>query len=100
MPGQQKGPTAVTVTSGKATIGERLDRIDALDLEPIVYKLIHPEPGETALSLPEADRDVGAVPVLPETLRAVPRCHDRPYQTARPCVAHAHAGHGQVPRRL
>jgi hypothetical protein len=41
------------------TTGERLRRIDALDLEPIVYKLMHPEPGETALSLPEADRDVG-----------------------------------------
>ena len=29
----------------------RLSRVDALDLEPIVYKLTHPEPGETALSL-------------------------------------------------
>jgi hypothetical protein len=40
------------------TTGERLHRIDLLDLEPIVYKLMHPEPGETALGLPDADRDV------------------------------------------
>ena len=40
------------------TTEERLRRIDVLDLEPIVYKLMHPEPGETALALPEADRDV------------------------------------------
>lgn len=41
-----------------ASTGERLRRIDALDLEPIAYKLIHPEPGDTALSLPEADQAV------------------------------------------
>jgi hypothetical protein len=48
----------VTVTSEKVTTNERLRRIDALDLEPVVYKLMRPEPGETALSLPEADQDV------------------------------------------
>jgi hypothetical protein len=42
----------------KASTEDRLRRIDALDLEPIVYKLIHPDPGEVALSLPEADRAV------------------------------------------
>lgn len=35
-----------------------LRRIDVLDLEPIVYKLMHPEPGEKALSLAEADQAV------------------------------------------
>jgi hypothetical protein len=38
--------------------GERLQLVDALDLEPVVYKLMHPEPGETGLSLAQADRDV------------------------------------------
>jgi hypothetical protein len=37
---------------------ERLRRVDALDLEPIVYKLMHPEPGETNLTLARADQDV------------------------------------------
>lgn len=32
--------------------------VDRLDLEPIVYKLMHPHPGEAGLSLAEADRDV------------------------------------------
>src|SRR6266702_5226608 len=37
---------------------ERLRRVAALDLEPIVYKLMHPEPGETGLTLASADQDV------------------------------------------
>ena len=40
------------------TTEDRLSRIDALDLEPIVYKLLHPEPGERALSLASADAGV------------------------------------------
>lgn len=32
--------------------------IDDLDLEPIVYKLTHPEPGEDGLTLAQADQDV------------------------------------------
>jgi len=47
----------VTTTGQDAATDERLRRVDALDLEPIVYKLMHPEPGEAALSLVEADRD-------------------------------------------
>jgi hypothetical protein len=35
----------------EASTEERLRRIDELDLEPITYKLIHPEPGEMAMSL-------------------------------------------------
>jgi hypothetical protein len=42
----------------EATTEERLRRVDALDLEPIAYKLMHAEPGEVALSLAEADRAV------------------------------------------
>lgn len=42
----------------EVTAEERLGRIDALDLEPVVYKLMHPEPGADALSLAQADRDV------------------------------------------
>jgi hypothetical protein len=33
-------------------------RIDALDLEPIVYKLVHADPGDAGLSLCQADGDV------------------------------------------
>ncbi len=33
-------------------------RVDELDLEPVVYKLMHPDPGESGLTLAEADRDV------------------------------------------
>lgn len=32
-----------------------LERIDSLDLEPIVFKLVNPEPGETGMSVEEAD---------------------------------------------
>lgn len=33
-------------------------RIDALDLEPVVYKLVHPDPAESGLSLTEADQGI------------------------------------------
>jgi hypothetical protein len=52
--GQLKEPAA----SRDVTTSQRLLRIDALDLEPIVYKLTHPEPGERALRLIEADQAV------------------------------------------
>jgi len=42
----------------EASTEERLRRIDVLDLEPITYKLIHPEPGEMAVGLAEADQAV------------------------------------------
>ena len=45
-------------STAAVTDEERLCRIDALDLEPIVYKLMHPEPGETGLTLARADQDV------------------------------------------
>jgi hypothetical protein len=54
--GQQKG-LIVTVTTEELVIEERLCRVDELDLEPIVYKLMHPESGEADLSLGDADRD-------------------------------------------
>src|ERR1700683_325944 len=34
-------------------------RVDQVDLEPIVFKLMSPDPGERPLSLAEADRAVG-----------------------------------------
>src|SRR5215472_16162703 len=40
-----------------ATVG-RLGRVDELDLEPVVFKLMNPDPGQVALGLAEADRDV------------------------------------------
>lgn len=48
----------LTVRTGPITVSERLRRIDALDLEPIVYTLMHPEPGETMLTLADADQDI------------------------------------------
>jgi hypothetical protein len=48
----------VVTACPEANTEERLRRIDALDLEPIAYKLIHPEPGEMALSLADADQAV------------------------------------------
>jgi hypothetical protein len=49
----------VTVTTQDVPAEERLRRVDALDLEPIVYKLMHPDPLETGLSLASADQHVG-----------------------------------------
>jgi hypothetical protein len=48
----------VTVSTEEQVIEERLCRVDELDLEPIIYKLLHPESGEGRLALAEADRDV------------------------------------------
>src|SRR5579859_2899787 len=47
-----------SITGLEATVDERLRRIDDLDLEPIVFKLTHPEPGEPHLTLAQADADV------------------------------------------
>jgi hypothetical protein len=51
----------MTITTGltdeQARAGER---IDALDLEPIVVKLMHPEPGQAAITLAEADQLIAA----------------------------------------
>jgi hypothetical protein len=44
--------------AGSESSRERWGRIDALDLEPVVYKLMHPDAGEDALSLAQADNDV------------------------------------------
>jgi hypothetical protein len=48
----------VTIVSNEATVDQRLRRVDALDLEPIVYKLTRPDPGEPCLTLARADDDV------------------------------------------
>jgi len=53
IPGTQPERSTEAVTDE-----ERLYRIDALDLEPIVYKLMHPEPGETRMTLARADQDI------------------------------------------
>lgn len=39
-----------------STVEERVQRVHNLDLEPIVFTLMHPEPSEPGLSLDEADR--------------------------------------------
>jgi hypothetical protein len=53
-----EGTQFVTVTFPETSVDGWLRRVDALDFEPIVYKLMHAEQGETALTLAEADRDV------------------------------------------
>src|ERR1022692_344418 len=40
------------------TVEGRMRRVDELDLDPIVYKLMHAEQGETSLTLARADQDV------------------------------------------
>lgn len=47
-----------SATSPDATADRLLRRVDELDLEPIVYKLTHPESGEPSLALTRADADV------------------------------------------
>ena len=47
-----------SATSPEATADQRLRRVDELDLEPIVFKLTHPEPGESCLTLTRVDADV------------------------------------------
>jgi hypothetical protein len=49
--------TTISLTAGQVRVGEQ---IDALDLEPVVVKLIHPEPGQAAMTLAEADQLVAA----------------------------------------
>jgi hypothetical protein len=46
-----------TIALDSETDGQ-LGRVDRLDLESVVFKLMHPEPGQAGLSLGEADRDV------------------------------------------
>jgi hypothetical protein len=51
----------MTVTTGLTVEQARAgEQIDALDLEPIVVKLIHPEPGQTVMTLAQADQSVAA----------------------------------------
>jgi hypothetical protein len=38
------------------SLADRIQRVVDLDLEPIVYKLMHPEPGVTGMALADADR--------------------------------------------
>lgn len=45
----------MTVTTGQNLSGHVIDN---LDLEPIVYKLMHPEPGQTVMALASADQMV------------------------------------------
>ena len=54
----QEGLATVTIDSREVPAEDGICQVDALDLEPIVYKLTHPEPGERALSMAEADQDV------------------------------------------
>lgn len=46
-----------STTTEQASAGER---IDALDLDPIAYKMMHPEPGQQAITLADADQRITA----------------------------------------
>lgn len=49
----------MNVWKGIATsVDQQLRGVDALDLEPIIFKLTHPEAGEPRLTLAQADADV------------------------------------------
>jgi hypothetical protein len=50
--------TGITVLTPAQTYTGSL--VDALDLEPITYKLMHPEPGQAVMSLADADQLVTA----------------------------------------
>lgn len=41
------------------SVEEAMRRADAIDLEPVIFKLVTPDPGDTPLSLKEADRRAG-----------------------------------------
>jgi hypothetical protein len=49
-----------TITELTDAQREAAERIDALDLEPIVYKLMHPGHGEQGMTLAEADQLIAA----------------------------------------
>jgi hypothetical protein len=49
-----------TISGLSTAQAQAAERIDALDLEPIAYKLMHPGPGETAITLAEADQLIAA----------------------------------------
>ena len=47
----------MTTISQDLVLEERVCRVDELDLDPVVFKLLHPEPGAPHLTLAAADRD-------------------------------------------
>jgi hypothetical protein len=49
-----------TITELADAQREAAQRVDALDLDPVVFKLMHPEPGEQVMTLAEADELIGA----------------------------------------
>jgi hypothetical protein len=49
--------TAAELTGAQRAAAER---VDALDLDPIAYKLMHPEPGVTTMTLAGADQLIAA----------------------------------------
>ncbi len=48
----------VTLSAAGSSAEEMVRRVDSLDLEPVVFKLVHPEPGDTGLSVAGADQAV------------------------------------------
>jgi hypothetical protein len=50
--------TSTATPAGAITIKDRLRRVDALDLEPIAFKLTCPDAGAAALNLADADQGI------------------------------------------
>jgi hypothetical protein len=48
----------VAIADEELIVEERLSRADDVDMDPVVFKLTHPEQGEASLSLARADQDV------------------------------------------
>jgi hypothetical protein len=47
----------VTTMNPELIAAERLSRVDELDLEPVIFKLLHPEPGSPRPAVDAAERD-------------------------------------------
>ena len=73
--------------------------IDALDLEPVVVKLMCPEPGPQVMTLADADQRIALYRAFLKLCAWYP-VSPRPLQSDRPGLAHAHPRHRQVRRRL
>jgi len=61
--GSQHGPSTTAASQAldadpDVTLDQRLHRIDSFDLEPVIFTLTHPGPGEPRLSQMRADTDV------------------------------------------
>ncbi len=84
--------TATTaVVPGISAVGQRQgEKIDALDLEPVAYKLMHPELGAPVMTLTEADQHIAAYRCF------LKLCAWYPYETIVPSQEADEAWHAHI----